>query len=348
MPLPKISKPYNLTFGCDPEIFFTKKGKIIGSEKVLPPQGIKATGTGKIIRDGIQAELNPDYTSCRTILGTYISDHFDMLKEHLKTFPGVLVNFTQTVSITPREMNSLSAQSKELGCKPSSNIYDENAHVGVDDASKFLSRSAGGHIHLGGLSCSAQELVPILDIIVGNTCVLIDRSSGNKIRRKTYGRAGEYREHPRRVEYRTLSNFWLRNHALMSFVMGLSRIAVAIVEHPDKGIAQLIRSKVETKDIIRAINTNDANLALKNFRKIRPTLMKIVPTGPDWSLSTKNIRDFEFFVKKGINHWFKKDAMKEWLGKEYGDLVGWESFLSHVVRPVRLPPRIRIPLKLSA
>src|ERR1039458_3045059 len=74
-----------VSLGCDPEFFFAKGGKVIGSEKVLDAGGIetkpqdqvanyhpKGENISKFIMDGVQAELNPRPSSCRALLGNEI------------------------------------------------------------------------------------------------------------------------------------------------------------------------------------------------------------------------------------------------------------------------------------
>ena len=71
--------------------------------------------------------------------------------------------------------------------------------------------------------------VKILDIVVGNTCVIMDRAPSQVERRKVYGRAGEYRLPAHGIEYRTLSNFWLRSYQLTHLVFSLARFAINIL-----------------------------------------------------------------------------------------------------------------------
>jgi len=337
----------NITLGCDPEFFFSKNGKIIGSEKVIK------NNNSQIIIDGVQAELNPSASSCRQSLAEHISSCFRSLNEMIKKDDTIKIDTATTIKIDPKELKSLSKNSQRFGCAPSKN-KDGDGKIKIKDASKYYYRSAGGHIHLGSYE-NPKILVPILDIIVGNTCVLIDRDKGNIIRRKIYGKAGEYRTPPHGLEYRTLSNFWLRDYKLMSFVMGLARMAVSIVDsskiYKTKGgsflwwkrkgktighnYAKQLLDVVNMKDINKAINTNDYKLALKNFKKIEPILNEIIPTRDAWSvlapLDKTNIKYFKYFAKKGLNYWFKNnDIINHWT--KCSKAVGWETFLKTTVK----------------
>jgi hypothetical protein len=390
--------------GCDPEFFFRKEGNIIGAEKVISKQGIVNT-EGKVIIDGVQAELNPSPSYCREILAGNIRNCFTRLNELIKNNKeGIKVDFSGIIEVNKEEFDSLSDDSKKFGCEPDYNIYAHKVNEVKVNPKKYMKRSAGGHIHLGlqggelieknhernlvsflqseitlvnkkvkGLSIHELEdgkdikenelvkyydmgkvkfdnmattlkkidrLIPMLDIIVGNTCVLIDRNKLAPERRKVYGRAGDYRLPPYGIEYRTLSNFWLQAYPLMSFVFGLSRLAFNIICDSICNINDVekqILDAVNLKDIQKAINENDYKLAYKNFKKIKPVLEKHCSL--DDTLNSSNIIDFEYFITKPLDYWFKENPLEHWLkhnNGESGRNRGWERFLSEVVRPERL------------
>ncbi len=342
--------------GCDPEFFFKKGKSIIGAEKIIPKKGLASdyNSNSKIIIDGVQAELNPRASNCREILAREIQGCFITLANKLKKTKGIKTDFTQTITISKKALNELAPASRQFGCAPSKNIHNPKSKIAIKDASKYKYRSAGGHIHLGvhnrfdtiGLAVdkalkTPEKLVPILDIIVGNTCVLIDRDEGNIERRKVYGRAGEFRTPAHGLEYRTLSNFWLKDYRLMSFVMGLARFAVLIVANstPKNNIEKKFISRIRMKDIENAINNNDFELASKNFKRIKGIIKAITPNESKniqyhhFPLSNQNLNHFEFFIKKGINHWIEKDPIKHWTNtSSYYPSLGWEQFLANTVQ----------------
>jgi hypothetical protein len=228
-----------------------------------------------------------------------------------------------------------------------------------------MSRSAGGHIHIGKntptgtkadkiFKKTPERLVNMLDIIVGNTCVLLDRSEGNKKRRETYGRAGEYRLPTHGLEYRTLSNFWLKDYALMSFVMSMTRLAVSIVvtSTPKNNIEKEILSKIKIKDITKAINENNFALAQENFSKIQKILTEITqPTKDKYGrkiqyenspITENTLELFNHFTKKGIDYWFKGNIIKNWIEYRSNKKIqmGRESFLKTVVKEDKLKETI--------
>lgn len=336
----------SVVFGCDPEFFLEKNKKIIGSEKVIPENGIGEENSNRVIIDGVQAELNPLPNSCRQSLKGNITNcfrklHDEMIKQKVKT------NFSTLIEVSEDELKSLKKESLRLGCSPSKTT-DPNHQDAIKliDPEKYTKRSAGGHIHIGktnsGKINSAlrkpQRLITIFDIIVGNTCVLLDRDPGNEERRKMYGRAGEYRTPSHGIEYRTLSNFWLRSYPLMSFVMSISRLSTNILAQSTEkqNYEKRLLKLVNMDDIRKAINENNFKLALKNFNKIRPFLIETA-SKTNAPFTKSNLEWFDFFIKKGINHWFKDEPIKHWLGLNGHDqnarMYGWESYLKRVVKP---------------
>jgi len=356
-------------FGCDPEIFLLKGGQVIGAEKVIPEEGLDTLTRdpntlactvpkkGGIVLDGVQVELNPAPATCRALLANEISAAFKTLKAHLAKMDGISASFTQIVEVDPKELDSLSDKAKALGCAPSNNIYDSSRSIGVNPAT-YTKRSAGGHIHLGlpdEIKGHRERLVPLLDIFVGNTCVLMDRHPGNAERRQVYGRAGEHRLPTPGLEYRTLSNFWLKGYPLFSGVLGLSRLAVNILAHSIKylpggcpsyphyvGAEEDILQLVDVEAICKAINENDVELAKKNWTVVRGWLEKHTQNYQT-GLNTRNVDAFDFMVSKiddkGMDYWFPDDPMEHWTTK-YGMLhaqrgmdghdLGWETFLARV------------------
>jgi hypothetical protein len=351
-----------VTFGCDPEFFFERDGQVIGSEKVLaekpnPPRKRNPYGYydpipnelisyRRFVQDGVQAELNPHGNGCRANLAYSMAACFKVLKTHLAEMPGVSVSFKSMVEVSPEELDSLSPRSKALGCLPSLNIYEEGATVGVDGHT-YRKRTAGGHIHLGLeglLKSNAVKLVPILDLLVGNTSVLIDRDPHAAERRLHYGRAGEYRLPSHGLEYRTLSNFWMRSYQLMSLVMGLSRMSVAVLNtsqtlHGWDSVKELMKD-VDQQKVRAAINHNDRFLAWENFQPVQAFIKKHVTYEQGMGLEKDSLRAFEYFLSRidseGIEVWFPEDPFDHWCKHQGGHGSGAESYFTNL--RAKVPP----------
>lgn len=378
VPLPDLPKnpalsTTSVTLGCDPEFFFEQDGKVVGSEKVIGQSMNDDYGRKNIVMDGVQVELNPPPGTCREGLAGNLSAAFRALKTHLAKTGKVKASFTTCINLTKEELDGLSDAAKRLGCAPSLNRADKKAAVTVD-GSKSLSRSAGGHIHLGlrdsysGMDNFKKKenlelLVDVLDILLGNTCVLLDRDPNAAERRKVYGRAGEYRLPKHGLEYRTLSNFWLRSYPLMSFVMGVARNAVSVVStsiHQDyyknlqkrpayagqdadynaKHYAPYIWDAAATliamvggeeglRRVRLAINTNNWELAKQNFDRIKPFITAYFPTGTT-GFASDMLPNFETLVTlvrdKGIEAFFPDDPLEHWAKTSIGG-NGWENWI---------------------
>ena len=372
-PVRKSSKIY---LGCDPEFFIKNKdGGVVGAEKVLPKEGLNnpATdgGLNKIIIDGVQMEINPRAATCRAHLANDIKSCFAQIDTILKVKGNDLQLFNGiTVEMKPEELAALDEQSRKFGCAPSNNKHTSSVSKIDVDPETYMFRSAGGHIHLGHPYGSSAEInrgidwklnpeyraltekeqqlkvVDLLDIVVGNTCVLLDRDPSNAERRKVYGRAGEFRTPPHGLEYRTLSNFWLKHIHLYSFVFEMARQCVYMVADPlwtDKHLFEwgyhsdqrdnldfhaVLTSVVDVKDIERAINTNDYDLAYANFKKLEPYFVELIPVAfPKYQMEYMH-----HFFSKPLDHWFKSDMVTHWVKEmtEGHSFTFYQQFLSHV------------------
>lgn len=339
MTLPKVLD-VRPDIGCDPEFFFKQNGEIVGAEKFLSKNGLEAgVKMSKFIIDGVQAELNPKQSYCRAYLGNEIAACFKTLKKELKKKgKGFSCDFSQAIEISKKHLDELADQSKIFGCAPSKNIYKNVSGIKIDavDPSKYLTRAAGGHIHIGkyenadvadAFAKDHERVVEMLDIICGNTCVLVDRNPANKERRKLYGKAGEYRLPEHGLEYRTLSNFWLTSYPLMSLATGLARFAVQLMsdnrimpgtkEKCKEIFYREFTSAVKQKNVHNAINNNDFDLAAENFQAIEQMFCEAVASeAGTYPICKANMAYFYHFVsvvqEKGMGYWFPKDPVEHW------------------------------------
>jgi len=255
------------TLGCDPEFFFKKGGKVIPSRRVVPRFSTSVT------RDGFQGEINPDNNVCREVTGENIADALEEA-EDMAQDKGAELAFSVGEVVDKDTFLSLPAPMRRFGCSPTANPYEDTKRVtGVRE--KF--RSGGGHIHMGGSMITRlteqqpEKLIKLLDIVCGNTCVLIDRDEANITRRKHYGRAGEHRMKSYGLEYRVPSNFWLRHYMLWSMVTGLARNAMWLTDHK---IGDEIIEKISTRKVRKAINENNKELAFEVFNEYASILHK--------------------------------------------------------------------------
>lgn len=335
-----------ITLGCDPEFFFQKDGKVIGSEKVLMDKIYPYSSMRAFVIDGVQVELNPAPSTCRQTLSGNILAAFTALKENLALKGDVTACFSAVVDVNKDELDSLSDKAKVFGCAPSFNA-DGGTHAISVDPRTYLKRSAGGHIHLGldsTLRPHAVRIVPILDCLVGLPFVMIDRDPEAAERRKVYGRAGEYRLPKHGLEYRTLSNVWLRSYQLMSLAMATARQACAVIYFTTM-IAPYggwdaeydLMKRVDLAKVREAINTNDLSLAREQFEGVAAFIHDHVPTTVS-GLSRTNLPYFFEFVRRieadGLTSLFPLDPLDHWT-KTSSLRLGWESYIT-TIKPKKM------------
>jgi hypothetical protein len=371
-----VTRSLSVTLGCDPELFLAgANGKVIGAEKVIPKEGLASTsaltqwpyprGSDKgLVLDGVQLELHPPPATCRQTLAASLGQIFIVLAKELEG-KDIKASFEPVVRVPKKEMDTLSEAAKTLGCTPSLNAHKASATVKLSKKDALM-RSAAGHIHLGSAHIAVKhgqkdlmiKLANTLDVLVGLPCVLLDRDPNAAKRRKVYGRAGEYRLPSHGFEYRTPSNFWLRNYYLMSFIMAQARTAVSIwytqtgfqpsrVAH-DRAMGgyytknltlnhfEDLMKRVDMKAVVRAINKNDLDLASKEWAKVEPFIEEYWPSDCNGvhSGTTKYFRHFaERIESKGLAYWFPDDPMTHWCGNGSNKpgFAGFESFLLNTV-----------------
>ena len=323
-----INPVVNVMFGGDPELFFEKGGKVIGAEKVIPAEGLRSRDRARasVVLDGVQVELNPQARNSVNLLGQELSIAFSLIQTRLKKVPGVKLCYDGVIEVDREELDSLSPATRILGCKPSRNMYGDKP-ITVD-AKEYRKRSAGGHHHYGlnthaNIYNDRSNLVPLLDMFLGSTCVMLDRDPGAAERRENYGRAGEHRLPAYGLEYRTLSNWWLRNYTLTDFVYGMGSVAIAILADTVRGgeVEQELIDTVDISKFIRAIDLNDFNQAYTNFKDvIRPFLVKHLPK-VGFPLNPQTVDKFLVFAegveKDGLVKFFPQDPIEHWVeGKQ--------------------------------
>ncbi len=212
--------------GSDPEVFLRVKGKPVSAFNVIPgtkynPFMVKK---GAIQVDGMALEFNIEPAKTKQ---EFITNHIEVMQQLQRHLPP-----NSSIRISPIQEFSkeyLEEQPKEallLGCDP-----DFNAHTGkhnqVPDGNVNF-RVAAGHIHIGWRDDNVdpmnethfQDCILVaqeLDMALALPALKLDSLLALK-RRSMYGKAGSFRPKSYGLEYRTLSNFWIKNPELMGWV----------------------------------------------------------------------------------------------------------------------------------
>lgn len=214
----------NVLMGCDPEIFVTDEADVPRSAHDLVP------GTKKkpyrVDRGAIQVD------------GTALEFNIDPAKNEEEWVQNIATVMGQLREKTPKEFNfliephvvfadeyfkTLPKKAKEMGCEPDLCAYTMKENPKPNDRSKM--RTASGHIHIGiteNQDTTNQEhiirmctLAKHLDLWLGVRSLEWDSDAQ---RQRLYGKPGAIRIKPYGLEYRVLSNAWLRDEKLVRFI----------------------------------------------------------------------------------------------------------------------------------
>lgn len=254
-----------ITVGADPELFLSRDGSFVSAHSVVP--GTKEEPfevfRGALQVDGVAAEINikPAKTykefqnNLDTVLGTlkHMTPGYEFLKD-------------VTVELTPEYRETLPASAVTIGCNADSNAYTADLNLTPDGNTPF--RSAGGHIHIGGVFppdstgreryALAVRLTRLMDKYVGVYSVLWDPDTK---RRQIYGQAGAFRMKDYGIEYRSLSNQWIFDPALTKFVYEATMKAVEALYRGEDNKEELYRSIINQSDATNEFFMEDSTAA---------------------------------------------------------------------------------------
>lgn len=215
--------------GCDPEIFLRDRkygsyrsavGLIGGSKDA--PLPIDNDGSA-ILEDNVAVEFN---TKPASSVDEFRSGIHKVLAHLRGILPGYEFSKESAVSFPKEELATPQAQ--EFGCMPDFDAWRkcENDKPAADDPNL---RSCGGHIHVGSNIAKKKpiEVIRAMDLFLGVPSVALDTGV---LRRNLYGKAGCFRFKPYGVEYRTLSNFWIFDDALMEWAYEGTKRALMFVK----------------------------------------------------------------------------------------------------------------------
>ena len=258
-----------LKVGADIEIFLKdQKGKpvpscgLIGGTKEQP-RPIDNEGSA-LQEDNVMLEFN--------IIPSATADSF---KEHINK---VLVCIIEELSInnlvmdiTPSKVFPKKAlshpQAKTMGCDPDFSAWTLRQNPLINPKQMKRLRTSGGHVHISFQADGKDpnnlqkvNLIRMLDLALGIPSVLLDDDMD---RRTAYGKAGAYRyKASDRVEYRTLSNFWIKNDTLKEWVFNNVRWAFSQLNNGYDFISNNFWGELHRERIEASILTGDPMIAL--------------------------------------------------------------------------------------
>lgn len=246
--------------GCDPEVFVKQNGVfksaygLIKGDKKNPQK----VNRGAVQVDGMALEFNIDPAASEDEFCINVQDVFNTMKLMVPDYEVV------TVPVAHFDNDYILKQppeALELGCDPDYNAW--HGLVNIKPNALRPMRTASGHVHIGWTNDAdpnspdhismAQAAVKQMDFYLGLPSLAYDDDTE---RREMYGKAGCCRYKTYGVEYRTLSNAWLKSEALMRWVF----------RNTVKGMDELVKGNAlfdKYGDIQAIINNSDKKEAMK-------------------------------------------------------------------------------------
>lgn len=219
--------------GADPELFVTKAGvgnisahELIGGTKKNPLK----VKHGAVQVDGTALEFNIEPASTSKEFLFNIQMVMNQLSTMVKDKDST-IDFDIKPAVIYRKdvFDSIPEEAKELGCEPDYNAYTKTANPRPDSSTlqgdKARMRTASGHIHIGwteGADPFSLEhfedccyLTRRLDATIAQASQYWDRDN---TRRELYGKLGAFRPKSYGMEYRVLSNEWLKHPQIIEWL----------------------------------------------------------------------------------------------------------------------------------
>lgn len=241
--------------GTDPEVFLvdTQTREVISAEGIIGgtkelPKKISAVGHA-VQEDNVMAEFNIPPAIDSESFSSDIQFVLDYLNKNTPENVEVLIE--PSAYLNEKYLDT--PQAKQFGCEPDFNVWLRDVNEAPSSSNTL--RTCGGHIHIGYENQSmevSEELIKFMDLYLGVPSILMDTDTR---RREMYGKAGCFRFKSYGVEYRTLSNFWIKSDDLRKWAFTNTMRVVAAVNNKEC-ISDELRDK-----IIKCINEQDKTLA---------------------------------------------------------------------------------------
>jgi hypothetical protein len=258
--------------GSDPEIFLKNgQGKLVsaintvGGTKKFP----RPIAGGSVQEDNVLLEFN---TIPASTCDEFVRNHINIMKSisEIPVLKGLELSIQATGEFDEDELSHPSA--RRAGCEPDFNAWTMSINSPPDLSSTNL-RSGAGHLHISTDWMGDERnregavercnLVKALDIALGIPSVLMD---DDKVRRTLYGKAGchrpkflSYGDKYNGLEYRTLSNFWLKTEEMMRWAFENVEYAVS---QTNEWVHELNKDKRLADAVQQTINGSNEGMAI--------------------------------------------------------------------------------------
>jgi hypothetical protein len=187
-------------------------------------------------------------------------DFVEYIRYSIATLRGMIrrdLHFSFLPSAEFDEIQLSTEQSREGGCDPDKNVWDEDAEC-KPNLSATSRRAAGSHLHLSYLNPNEEtslNFIKIFEVYGTIPTLKYEEKLSAIFRRELYGAAGSYRIKPYGVEYRSLSSFWLQYEEWQRLIYDKVAESVDRLNADDGSLIESINA--DHKAIVRAINFHD-------------------------------------------------------------------------------------------
>jgi len=262
----------NFTFGCDPELFIKDaKGNLVSAAGLIPgtKENPHPVDCGAVQVDGMAAEFNIDAASTFEQFDNNIETVMAALKAMLPK--GYSFCIEPHVRFPKEVFEAAPDEAKELGCTPDFNAWTGSVNPPPNAPDDPYLRTASGHIHIGWSKKGDEPFSPSNEQHILNCCDMVKQldwflgawsllHDPDPVRRKLYGKAGAYRPKPYGVEYRVLSNFWIKTRELRLEVW--NRLQKAAENMAQRFYPEYV-SPNQNQELISSINTGQLNAYIR-------------------------------------------------------------------------------------
>jgi hypothetical protein len=271
------------TIGTDPEFFLVDKktGKLVSAIPHI--EGTKYNpeplpSGGSIQRDNVALEFaTPPAESGEDLVAKVRNAFMDVFK---KVGDAYDIAAIPSADFDPDQLDH--EEAKAFGCEPDYDAWEFKINEPPPLAETSTFRSCGAHIHVGHVKGDGNDFlleiegkiltVKMMDLVHGIISTVLDNSEAAIKRRKLYGKAGCHRPTSYGVEYRVLSNFWMKSPQLVMLMDSLTQDVLRFIR--DKQAEGMIE-EIGEKTIKNTINKGSVSKARKivdNY--LRPKLSK--------------------------------------------------------------------------
>lgn len=247
----------DITIGSDPEVMLQHKGNLVSALNHVSARKrnpLRLERGSRMLADNVNLEINP---LPATDPSEFVDNIAHALEDIKKLLPDMRLLARASAVFPEGEMGDF--ECKVFGCEPEFNAWNHGSVVRpplLTDTDFF--RSCGGHIHIGFEPAKKNplRLIQSMDLFVGVPCVIIDHDETSGERHKLYGGAGKFRPTPYGAEYRSPSNYWIRDPRLASLMYSLSMYAVRDIDLP------------ASADAMNAVQNHNTRLAMNVFQSV--------------------------------------------------------------------------------